>query len=411
MRLSDHRALLGSLAVTLLLVACSAPAPAAPTAPAAKPAPTTPPQPAAQQPAAKQPAAPQPATPAPAAPAAKPGPNAALQAVLDGAKKEAGQGTFVIWISSPKLEGTHKELMQAFQKRFELPDFAWEWVPGNSPDQNRRVLAESKTGRFSADVLSGSWAESIALAEANLLEEVAWVDVFGEALPTIREPADRIQVPELHNRMLAMWDTAKVMMFNTEQVKEADVPNTLEGLAEPKWAGRVVLDSNGAVLDILTLKLGREQIVSHTQAILPNRPILTRGSPAAITAIQTGQGAISPNGTISTIEGLKQQGQPIDWKPLTYGIPVQELGMYSVRGASHPNLARLFVAWTVTEGMAILEKHESMGRLSDPNAVGTRNIKQKYPNVEIIAPKTLQELEAQRIVKDQLTEILTQAAR
>jgi hypothetical protein len=52
-----------------------------------------------------------------------------------------------------------------------------------------------------------------------------------------------------------------------------------------------------------------------------------------------------------------------------------------------------------------------MGRLSDPNAVGTRNIKQKYPNVEIIAPKTLQELEAQRIVKDQLTEILTQAAR
>jgi iron(III) transport system substrate-binding protein len=217
-----------------------------------------------------------------------------LQAVLDGAKKEAGQGTFVIWISSPKLEGTHKELMQAFQKRFELPDFAWEWVPGNSPDQNRRVLAESKTGRFSADVLSGSWAESIALAEANLLEEVAWVDVFGEALPTIREPANRIQVPELHNRMLAMWDTAKVMMFNTEQVKEADVPNTLEGLAEPKWAGRVVLDSNGAVLDILTLKLGREQIVSHTQAILPNRPILTRGSPAAITAIQTGQGAISP---------------------------------------------------------------------------------------------------------------------
>ena len=36
---------------------------------------------------------------------------------------------------------------------------------------------------------------------------------------------------------------------------------------------------------------------------------------------------------------------------------------------------------------------------------------QNHPNVEIVAPKTLQELENQRVVKDQLTELLTQAAR
>jgi hypothetical protein len=85
--------------------------------------------------------------------------------------------------------------------------------------------------------------------------------------------------------------------------------------------------------------------------------------------------------------------------------------MYPVKGPPHPNLAKLFVGWAVTEGMAIMEKDESMDRLSDPNAGSTRNIRQKYPNLELIAPRTAQELDDQNVIKEELTKLLTQAAR
>ena len=74
--------------------------------------------------------------------AAKAPSNAQFQQVLEAAKKEAASNKLVLWPLTPTLSDTHKELFEAFEKRFGFK-VEWEWVPVQAPEATTRMISES----------------------------------------------------------------------------------------------------------------------------------------------------------------------------------------------------------------------------------------------------------------------------
>ena len=88
-------------------------------------------------------------------------------------------------------------------------------------------------------------------------------------------------------------------------------------------------------------------------------------------AVGTGQAFLTYAGTAGTVERFAAEGQPVAWRPMDRGIPMQSQLVGAVAGSSHPNLAQLFSAWFATsEGQQILVEEELVSRANYSGAVG-----------------------------------------
>jgi ABC-type Fe3+ transport system substrate-binding protein len=409
------------LGIVLLMSACapaaapptSAPAPqkAAPAAPAAPAASPAAPKAAEAKPAASPAAAPAAPAPAPAAsPAAAPAAPAAPaaspaakgpaphEAVIEAARKE---GKLVVWVTTPNLEPTHRELIDAFKKRFDLPNLEIEWLPIHQVDAASRVVAESKAGALGVDVVSGGPSTNGAPLAEGLISDTDWVGTFGTLLPGVKEAADRVQ-DAYKGKTIAHWDVIFVMGYNTDQIGREAVPVNLEDLADAKWQGKFAVNAQGgSPFDLLSLQLGTDPTVDLVRKLVENKAVLKSGSPAVVTTIVNGEVPLGLAYT-SGVEAQKARGAPIAWKPFAKYTPVLPLDLYVPKGAPHPNAGRLFSAWLVTEGMKIQEEREFIGRASDPNSPIVAAINRENGGAPLLLPKTSDQ---QKLVDDARTKV------
>jgi iron(III) transport system substrate-binding protein len=378
------------LGLVMLLTACSQAAPSPTAAPPAKSTDAAKPAPAASAAPASKPAASPAAAGASASPVASPaaaggaGNAAAYQAVVDGARKE---GKLVVWITTPNLEPTQRALMEAFKKRFDMPNLETEWLPIHQRDAAARLSAEAKAGVVNADVIGGSSTTSGQPLQEGLITDFDWVGTFSTQFPGIKEAADRVQ-DDYKGKTLAHWDIIYAMGYNTEAIKAEAVPADMEELADPKWAGKFAMNSQaGSPYNLLALQTSPDAVAEMTKKLLANKPVLKNGSPAVVSSVVNGEVPLAIAYT-SGIEAQKAKGAPVAWKPYTKYTPVLPLDLYVPKGAPHPNLGRLFSAWLVTEGMALQEEQEFIGRATDPNSRAAATIAKEAGGAPLLFPRT-----------------------
>jgi iron(III) transport system substrate-binding protein len=390
---------LAGAAVWLLVTACapSAPSQAAatqapvPAKPAANPTPVQPTGALAATTVEK------PAAQPPAAVAAPPAGDAALQSILEGAKKETH---LEVWIATPNLESTQRAVIDAFKQRFGLNQLQVDWLPINQVDAGGRILTEAQAGRHSVDVVSGSPGPFGKVAQADLAAKVDWDGIFGRQFPGTKEAAERM-LKDWLGLGLGHWDIAYVLIYNTDQLKAAEVPEKLEDLADSKWSGRVVINATGAApFDLMGLDWGRDKTLDITKRIFANQPVYKRGTPAVIVAVGQGEAPVGV-GQITGAETEKRKGAPIDWKPMPY-VPLLPTFLYVAKNAPSPNSARLFTAWLATEGMKLQEEKELIGRVSDPNSFLAKELKTRLPNTRAVAHQTIGDV----AVQEQITDVI-----
>jgi iron(III) transport system substrate-binding protein len=390
--------------VVLVLGACAPAAPvpavptAAPTSAVAKP--TVAPATAPTQAIAAAPTAAARPTASPDAQAAN-----AYQKLLDAAKQEAAQGSLVLWVNTPNEEATHRALFEAFNQRVGL-SAKYEWLPLHATEGNPRLIAEAKAGRSGVDIVYASAGNMKPVDDAGLIDSFDWVGVFGSQLPGIKEAHDRV-TEGLQGKGLAHWDVIYAVMFNTEQTPADKVPTSLDALYDPKWQSKIAINAAGAApFDTLSLDLGEQPTLDLVRKIGANRALLKQGSPAVVGAVTQGEAPLGI-GFTSAIETAKQKGAPVDWKPFDRYTPVLPLYLYVPKTAAHPNLARLFTAWVVTEGIRIEEQREFISRGSDPGALASKRIKEMAPQAKLIEPRTLADVDKANAITEKITALLT----
>jgi iron(III) transport system substrate-binding protein len=147
------------------------------------------------------------------------------QRLLDGAKKEGG---LVLYGS---MTGSDQDvLFEAFTKKYGIKVQSWR---GGSEAVLQRTVAESRAGRFDADIVDNNVAEMEALRRETLLQKVEspqHASLISAAVPA-------------HKEWIGDSIDMFVQAYNTNKIKPADLPKTYHDLLDPKWKGQLGVES------------------------------------------------------------------------------------------------------------------------------------------------------------------------
>lgn len=318
-------------------------------------------------------------------------------ALLNDARRE---GALEIWLGSPVTRQAHTALLDAFQKRFKLT-VRWKWVVLHAVRANTRLTVEAAAGRASADLIAGSADNVAALAARNLVRPFDWVAAFADALPGIREPTDRV-MPPLRGLCLSWFDVAYGTAWNTRFLRAEDVPKRIEDFLDPKWRGRFAVSAlGGSPFDLLALEFGEAAAITFVRRLIDNRPVLKAGVPAVSGAITTGEAHLGIS-AFTTAERARRNGEPQDFRFFDDYLPVLPLYVCVPDKAPHPNMARLFAAWLVTEGVTIVDAIEGAGRISDPTSSLGRAVKTLPAGIKLLEEHSIADIERTREISTQI---------
>jgi len=174
--------------------------------------------------------------------------------------------------------------------------------------------------------------------------------------------------------------TLYVLAYNTKLVAAADVPKTYEDLLDPKWSGKVGLETADVAWFAAVAKgMGEERGLAFFRKFAAARPSLRSGHTLMAELVAAGDMAMAVDAHVQGIARLKDKGAPIEWKALqpAFGQP-SSVGV--AKRAPHPNAAQLFADFVLSrEGQEIIK---SRNRVPSSTAVDSPLNKFKYDLID-----------------------------
>jgi iron(III) transport system substrate-binding protein len=357
LRISRHSVAPLVMISSMLLLACSSPAPAAPTAkPAAPaPAPAAPPAPAAAP--AASPAA-QPATASSPAAAAQPvtkvaspaaSSGAAWDQIVEAARKEKT-------LSLTTEAGTDYQKLGEFMQK-QLPYLSIEHTAMRPSDFVPRAIAEQRNGQFLWDMAFGPASnmfgvmtpggnlESIKPFLQSLTPDVTDNSKWAGGFETYPDPAR----PET---FVYQYVKSGGIFVNRERVSAAEFSST-EQLIDPKWKGKIAVynpaqstggsQTLGALLvskgETFIQKLFKDQEMVQIETQRQATEFVATGRyPIVIGANRTILQEYQTQGVGTKIERIDQDSLYLH----SYGVSIP-------KNPPHPNVVRVALNWFLSQ--------------------------------------------------------------
>ena len=192
-------------------------------------------------------------------------------------------------------------------------------------------------------------------------------DVFFDSSPEATElypqwffSLSAATVPNL-SRWPAQWVGGKyvtlqtspfVIQYNTQQVSSAEVPKTWNEVLDPKWKGKIVLTdpriSNIYLgwVDAMEKRFGSGFLKRFAAQDFK----LTQSGAAGAQMVAAGAYALNFPAYATFSVPLIEKKAPIATQVISNPVLVNETSIAIASQARHPNVARLFVNWLLSEG-------------------------------------------------------------
>ncbi len=270
-----------------------------------------------------------------------------LQQLIEGARKEGQLNWYPV--SSLGTDGA-KAISQVFNKRFGLNLRINADVSGNIATVFSKAIVESKSGiPPTFDVLYGPDHRAFEVKEAGGLELIDnWEAILKEMSPEAYAVRQKVSPLDIAGYAFLWANRIKCLNYNTDLISEAELPQTIADLGNPKYKGAFSLAPFVTDAEFGTLIYPRDkwmEIVRTWGALNP--AIMTYE--AGVQRMLLGEFKFLPsNGEyIFEVKG-KNPKAPIGvsfFKDLTANSYV----FHMVRkNAKNPNAAKLFTLWTTT---------------------------------------------------------------
>ena len=288
-----------------------------------------------------------------------------LDKIVEGAKKEGKLkvGLTVRWEEGGKPGA--KKFVEVFQTRYPFLKVEYERVGGSR--ERERVLTELAAGKVSHDVAVLSETQVPTALQANVTEKVDWKTLGVNAQHVHPDGFGVNYRSQLYG-----------ISYNRKLVSdEVGRKFTWEDCAAPKWKKKVAMDSRPRHLEILWQPhvWGREKTLAHARQLAANQTIFERDRTGAMTKLALGEYAIDCGSFYSTYYEYTRSGKG-DTIGFTLAEPIPvNLGdvVFIPRGAAHPNSAKLWIVWSLSEeGQKLLDEVEGNG---SPLISGTQTAK------------------------------------
>ena len=293
-----------------------------------------------------------------------------MEKVVEGAKKEGKVrlGLTVRWQEGGKPGA--KKMVELFQSRYPFVKVDYERVGGSR--ERERVLSELAAGQVSYDVTVLSETQVPIAVKANVIEKIDWRSL-GVVPQHVHD--DGVGV----NYRSQLYGIA----YNRKLIPDSvGAKLTWDDCASTQYRGKIAMDSRPRHLEIFWQPQvwGRERTLLHARRVAENATKFEQDRTAAITKLSLGEYAIVCGSFYSTYHEQTRSG---DQSHLAFRIaePVPvSLGdvVFVPRGVPHPNAARLWVAWSMSEeGQKVLDEVEGSGSPLFPGTQAARMIKGK----------------------------------
>ncbi|MGE0797402.1 MAG: ABC transporter substrate-binding protein [Lautropia sp.] len=246
--------------------------------------------------------------------------------VIAAAKRE---GTVVVYSGSVGVPD-NVAVMKAFEAKYGIKV---ELLEARAAELRERLRTELSLNRPSADVIYNS----VSMLEDNRRE--------GSLQPFGRLPLQDRLLPQFttDGSVLPVMVLTYGLLINTQMVPEAEAPKSWKDLLEPKWKGRMLMDDprtpGGASLffTVALNKLGQPFL----EGLAQQQPTMSRENRQA--GMRVARGEFPIYFALSMADGVKLKGLPVKAYFPEEGAPYLLFGLGMVRGAAHPNAARLLI--------------------------------------------------------------------
>lgn len=256
-----------------------------------------------------------------------------LESLAEAAKSEGG-----LVLYSAEVQADIDRITQAFTEEYGIPV---EVVRLSTGELNQRFSGEADAGSVAADVL-------VSTDPRMYSDNAAWfAKIDQENVPGIEDyPADSV-MDTAYASLIYVYSIA----YNTDLVSESDAPTSWEDLLDPAFADELLMNDVRATpayiawLDALQKRFGDEFLQKLGEAGAALAPTASTGAQQ----LAAGEFAVNfpsqPHQTLALAEtGAPLGNNAIADPPIAYA---NYLGISA--DAPHPNAARLFAAWRLTE--------------------------------------------------------------
>ena len=267
--------------------------------------------------------------------------DATWQKVVDAALKE---GKLTIY-SYNFTSDVGVAVSQGFKNKYGIPV---DIITGRGSEIAERIRTEQRIGSVVADIMDANSLQISNLKDAGLTLSSNEIPVLQEKDAWQVNPTVDSQGHILMNN-LSYYDA----WINTRLIKAGEEPKSLKELAQPKWKGKIIMHDpvfSSAVYEVFIRLLRRNFIDLETlRALGKNVDNFAINAPSAAADVAKGTYAIQPAMSVSTYTPFMVEGAPVRAIPLEEGTVTSDLSNAAIKGSPHPNAAKLFNNWLLSQ--------------------------------------------------------------
>jgi iron(III) transport system substrate-binding protein len=265
--------------------------------------------------------------------------------VITAAKAEGGVVLYTALLGVPST----KAIAKAFEAKYGIPVQVLE---ARASELRERIRTEQAAGRFLGDVMFNSENQALIMsAEDKSI-------VPHESVPNAAGLTEPFRDDGLKSPVMTI---NYALLVNNRLVPPGQEPKSWRDLTDPKWKGKILSDDmravgGGYVLFYVTEeKLGK----AYHEALAMQEIQFTREQREAAKRVARGELAIYMPFNLGDLQSLK--GLPVRAVMPAEGAPYVLYAAAAMKDAPHPNAARLYIDFTMSEEVQKIFAQDGFG--------------------------------------------------
>ena len=261
-----------------------------------------------------------------------------LERIVAAAKKE---GTLTLYTTI--AEKDLPALVKPFETKYGITVKVWR---AGTDKVLQRTLAESAANRNEVDAVHFGSPEMEALSREKVLQPVhspSYRELQPGSVPAHRQWAATL---------LSVW----VQAYNTNLVKQDELPRTYADLLDPKWKGKLGIEAKNQdwFASVVEVNGGGDKGLKYFADLVARNGISPRTGHTLLTnMVVSGEVALALTVYNYMPEQAKKKGAPIAWFAIEPAI-ARSNAIGVARKAPHPAAALLFHEYMLTDAQPLM---------------------------------------------------------